>query len=617
MTSLWEFAPTNGGSVTGFNDPTVSNFKGKPYYYLAREPIQNIIDNKLPNDLPALVTYELINIRASELPKIKEFKEILIKCKKYNEGQTDCVNFLDKAVKKIEKNVNIPILKISDYNTTGLFGDEDDKKGSYWKFAKAVGYSASEGSGGGSWGLGKGSYYAASNFRTIFFSSVYDKSKVVFQGKSFLPSHEDNVVRQGNGSFGFPGQKAVRSREDIPEQFRREKQGTDFYILDYNGSLNWEKEIITSVLDNFWPAIHEGILQVKVGKESINKDNLYESYLTKYFSLYDPPDSDNKPNPLPYYFAYTQKSKGRVFESDLINLGKVKLSLCFDPSFKKKVIYIRNTGMVIQKKGEGFFKGFAGVFSCLNKEGSFILRKMENQQHNQWRKENAADTEFYQIASVVEIEIRKFILDCFKQLSEDFSQSETIPGLEDYFASKDDLSLGNLGVNEGIAEEESAVEKAKEDETKSPTVFKKIKISKTVQTTGLESGTEPSTGGEGKGGENGKEGGAEGKGDRVIFTSCIFRSFAYHDKAYGTVHKIIIKKGPPLQRCSIEIKAGTDTVFENIPVDKVLGFDTKDYQIEGNFIKGLRFDQSGMLSLDIDFQDEEKYSLNVTAYADK
>lgn len=613
----WEFASTGGGVATGFKDPTVSNFKGKPYYYLAREPIQNVIDNKLPNSNPAIIKYELIQIKTSELPEINDLKEIFVKIKKYNEGQTDCVNFFNKAINKIEKNATIQILKISDFNTTGLYGTDNDKRGSYWKFAKAVGYSTSEGSGGGSWGLGKGSYYAASNFRTIFFSSRYDKDKVVFQGRSFLASHEVNGdVMQGNGSFGLPGQMAIRSPGDIPQLFQRKEQGTDFFILDYNGSSNWENEITTAVLDNFWPAINEGILEIKIGKNTINKENLYKDYLTKYFSLYDPPDTESRPNPLPYFFAYTQKENARVFESDLLNLGKVKLSLCFDNYFKKKIVYFRNTGMVIQKRRESFFKGFAGVFSCMNEKGSFILRKMENQQHDQWKKENASDTEFYETSVIVETEIKNFILGCFRELSKDFSQSQTIPGLEDYFASKDDLQLGNLGTEEKKSEEESAVEKAQAEEKQNIPIYKRIKVNKTMPTSGIDGGNKPIKKRHGKG-TGGGEGGSEGDGDRQILTDCLFRTYYYKNSQGKTIHKLLIKNGPPQMSCDIEIKAGTDNSLLDVEIADVQGLSQKKYILEGNKIKHALFDEKGQLNFDISFEENEKYSLNIVAYADK
>lgn len=618
MKLQWEFAPTGGGPATGFNDPTVSNFKGKPYYFLAREPIQNIIDNKLPNNNPAVVSYELLHIKSSQIPNIEEFSEILKKCREFNRGVTDCVKFLSKAITKIENNAVIPILKISDFNTTGLFGDDEDKNGSYWKFAKSVGYSTSEGAGGGSWGLGKGSYYAASNFRTILFSSVFDnENKVVFQGKSFLPSHEDKVVKQGYGSFGFEGQKPIRVLEEVPKLFRRKQQGTDFYILDYNGNIGWEKEILISILDNFWPAIYEGILEVKIGENHINKNNLYDGYLSKHFSLYDPPDTESRPNPLPYFFAYTGKTGSKVFESDLPNLKKIKLSLSFDSAFRKKIIYFRNTGMIIQKKPEPFFKGFAGVFSCLNPEGSFILRKMENQQHNQWKKENASDTEFYKKTEIVETELKSFISNCFKELSREFTQSQTIPGLEEYFASKEDLGLGNIGREEEMTKDESSIEKAKKLDKQDLPVFKRIKVNKTLPTSGTPGGKNPLTKRKKKKGKKDGEGGEVANGDRIVLTNCLFRTYAYKDSNGRFAHKLLIKKGVPLEKFNIEVKAGTDSALQDIQVEKVVDEKGRKYRPEENLIKGFNFDKNGEIKLDLYLLEGERYSLNIIPYVDK
>lgn len=615
----YEFAPTGGGDETGFNDPVTTSFKGDIPYFLARESIQNIIDNKLKNSSPARAEFKLLKIHTSELVNTSELKDIFTKCRDRFPNNANSVKFYNEAIDKINEDTLLPVLKISDFNTTGLSGGDNEVSGNYYNFCKAVGASSKEGGLGGSFGLGKGAYFSASGFKMIFFSSIFSKDRLVFQGKLRLSSFDDNgVVRQGNGSFGYESQKPVREENDTPELFKRKEQGTDIYIIDFKGGQYWESDIIKSVLNNFWPAVSENYLEVKVEDQLINKDNL-EKFLTKYYDSYDDgsflQDTKDYPCPIPYYMAY---KNGQLFEKELPVLGKTKLFLYFNSAFNNKIAFYRKTGMVVEKRQFASIKRFVGVFACIDDEGSEILRAMENPQHNEWKKINAVTTKYEKQAEKADKEIKEFIKKCISSVEIQDSEYQEIPGLDKYLSikSEDDLSglssegnpLGNL------TDEESSVEKQQRSEKEQLPVFKHIPIKKKLMTTGTEGDGNTVLGegeGEGGDGEGEKKLGEEGEGEKKIFTNMKFRTYAQKDN--DQYFHYVLLKGPANKKLDIEIKVGTDTAFDTVDIKEasILG---KNVESDGNQVKNICLDNKGFLKLKLNFSTGERYSLNITAY---
>lgn len=613
----YEFAPTGGGDETGFNDPVTTSFKGDIPYFLARESIQNVIDNKLKNSYPARTEFKLLKIHASELVNVSELKDILIKCRNRFPNNANSVKFYNEAINKIDEGSLLPILKISDFNTTGLSGGDNEVSGNYYNFCKAVGASSKEGGLGGSFGLGKGAYFSASGFKMIFFSSIFDRNQMVFQGKLRLSSFDDNgTIRQGNGSFGYESQKPVREGNNIPELFRRNEQGTDIYIIDFKGGQYWEDDIIKSILNNFWPALSENYLEIKIGEQTINKNNL-EKFLKKYYDSYDDasflPDTKDYPIPIPYHMAYKY---GQLFEEKLPVLGKIKLFLYFKSVFNNKIAFYRKTGMVVEKRQFASIKRFVGVFACIDNEGSEILRAMENPQHNEWKKINAVTTKYEKQAEKADKEIKEFIKKCISSIEVQDSEYQEIPGLDKYLSinSEEDLpGISSEGIRLGnLTDEESPVEKQQRNEKEQLPVFKHIPIKKKIISTG-EVGNKNTIVGDDKGGD-GKRGnnlGEIGEGDKKILTNMKFRTYA--QKADDQFFHYIILKGPANKKIDIDIKAGTDTAFDTVDI-KGVSIHGRDVEFKANQIRNICLDNKGLLKLKLNFSTGERYSLNIIAY---
>ena len=618
----WLFAPTGGGDVTGINDPVTTTFKGDISYHLARESIQNIIDAHDPEQNgPVVAEFDLIDRKPDEILLTKKFEEVLIGCRNFNRKNKDAVKFYSSALLTIQNKHFIRILRIRDYNTVGLTGEDDNPEGNYFQLMKAVGGSSKSGNKGGSFGLGKGAYYASSSFRTIFVSSMYGKDQYVFQGKARLSSYTDpttSEMMQGNGSFGLPKQKPVRNLSMIPHMFQRDDMGTDFYIVGFDEE-DWQTQMIKSVLNHFWYTISQGHLEVKVQNQLINKTSL-ELLLKKYFdeSLQD---KIKLPNPWPYYHAYSSNDH-QVFDAELPVLGKVKLYVLLRENFPQRIVYMRQTGMVIQKRDRGSVNAYAAVFVCEDEEGNLILRKMENPEHNEWNKENALESIYAEKAVLAEKELRDFVNDSIDSLTaSETPTSIRIGGLEEYLFLPGDQDTGSsdAGYSGEPLEETSQKETGNlinttSDDVINPApIIRKVNPVKEKIVEGVPGTELPTLNGEGKG--TGGDGGKEGPGDRkmVVLNNVKFRSFASGNSSGGFTH-VVILKGPKQKKCFIEIKAGTDDSFDSVDIKNAKTAENLPLKVSKNFINDVLIGGSGIAKLYVDFASGEKYSLNVTAY---
>lgn len=426
--TFWEFAPTYGGDDDGFSDAFIEAFTGDIDKSLARETIQNSIDARLDIENPIKVDFQRLVVTCNDIPDKSELEQIFKDCLKYYPDDKKVRSFFTFAVKLIN-NDSLIVLKISDYNTVGLRGDDYDKKREWYCLVKAQGATSKQEEKLGSFGIGKGAPFAASAFRTVFYSTINDKNEHVFQGKARLVSHKRNgIIKRGGGSFGLKTQSSIRDINLIPDFFKRKERGTDIYIIGYKGKESeWQINLIKSVLENFWAAILNKDLVVKVGNKLIDFESL-ENDLIKYFG-YEDLDS-----PYHYYSCFTKPTD--YFSNKLDTLGECKLYLLLQEKAPKRISLMRRSRMLIKTKHFRSPKPYIGVFICDDKVGNEILRDLEPPQHNDWepkRKENGKKTLN---------ELESWIRSCLKTLtsSEDVDTA-IIPGLEKYFQLPEDYDF--------------------------------------------------------------------------------------------------------------------------------------------------------------------------------
>ncbi|MBK7185551.1 MAG: hypothetical protein IPH85_06400 [Ignavibacteria bacterium] len=389
-TSLY-FGKIDGGDETGFHDSVVSQFNSNrpPSFFLIRESIQNIIDARLDQSKPALCTIDLVNVQISSLEFIDQYLERFRICMEYNSGDVECVRFLNRAI-DIGSGDHVSFLRISDRNTTGLDRHREQA------FLKSVGRSEKKQGAGGSFGLGKGSLFASSLWRTIFvFSNSVDEegnSRTIFCGKSRLVSHEyEGSVRQGNGTYGYDGQRSVHNDEDIPDVFKRNdrQRGTDVWIAAFDGSESesWHTPLVEATLKYFWLSIVRGIVEVTIGENTIDM-NTIGSYMDSHY----PESQLSRDSPRNHYSTYVLAQSGAdncySITKSIGTLGDVRLSFRISPDDYSITSFHRGPGMQVYQRKRTYAMPYTAVFECVNDVGNELLRRCENPEHDAWSHEN-------------------------------------------------------------------------------------------------------------------------------------------------------------------------------------------------------------------------------------
>ena len=128
MSICWNFPSNNNGKISGISEAGIETFRGKQLKSLAREICQNSLDAKEASKDKVIVEFELYEVSFKDDPRINGLKEYFKLAKEYWKENEKTIRFLEKAEKNFKKD-KIRVLRISDYNTTGLV-DSDKKKNS-------------------------------------------------------------------------------------------------------------------------------------------------------------------------------------------------------------------------------------------------------------------------------------------------------------------------------------------------------------------------------------------------------------------------------------------------------------------------------------------------------
>ena len=238
------------------------------------------------------------------------------------------------------------------------------------------------------------------------------------QGKATLTGHMDpNGSGEDLQHVGFYADRdgnPVIGNRNIPEFFRLDDVGTGVYVMGFNPhSSDWVDQVTTSVIENFFYAIHHQNLIVRV--QAAERDEVLVDHQTMGY-LFDRLRPINR-SAVHYYRAIRDLDEEDVeLTSRFIKLGKLRVYLAFAQGAPRRVAHINRNGMLItdsreQKisplapRGRSLWPNFVGVIVPETDAGDLWLRKMENPSHDslssgQLRKEEdrrESDARFKQV----------------------------------------------------------------------------------------------------------------------------------------------------------------------------------------------------------------------------
>ena len=423
----WTFPPNNDGIAAGANDGAIDAFAGKRLSSVTREIIQNSLDAKKSGEHPVRLHFSVQTISANEFdgfaniaPHIQKSVEIAEK-----QGLGEVVQFYQHGLTQIEKSKEIKVFCIHDYNTKGLTGPIDEPFGPWHAITKGAGISQKSSSGSlGSFGHGSKAPFLYSDTRTVFYLTKIDTDdgqQERFQGKSILQSHEsidfDGIYTQGTGFYGHVDRLKALIDDEVPNWARKLRHsvtlatGTSIYLpyTSYSAELYPETKI--TIIGNFFYAIMSGELEVTIGDEEINQNNLQEHfYECQSILKHEHDEIDVRHIEDCFESAKTIIEHTHHSAQEIIGFGKILwwMRLTDEVSWRS-VGVARSSGMLITRKPMQLTR-FTGVnnfdlFVCVKgSKGSNLLKSLENPTHDKF------DIDRIKIESVRKDSLKKYKL---------------------------------------------------------------------------------------------------------------------------------------------------------------------------------------------------------------
>ena len=390
MTSnpFWHFVSNQHCGIYGLNDGNIVQFSYKVIDSLVRECLQNSLDARVNNSKePVIVEFSQFTIGKSDFPDNNKFEEVLNKCYSSNKEDPDPEKFFKNALNIFSKNINI--MRISDYNTTGLTGADTCKKGSVWsRLVKEQGTSNKSSTSGGSFGIGKSATFACSDLRTVFYSSLDINNVESHIGVAKLISFENtpNNWTTGVGYYSNNEKLTAIQSQLFLNSYKRTEPGTDLYIMGFRKTENLVNSMVKSVINNFLVSIWKGELVVKVQDEYVDKTTL-EKHISKLDPKKDKEIIDY------YYLLSSNDSKIKKIDLDINDYGKeygfknndCTLYLMDGEDLNRKIMMTRSAGMRLfdQNRISGSIN-FTGILMINGTNMNKAFRAMEVPSHDAW-----------------------------------------------------------------------------------------------------------------------------------------------------------------------------------------------------------------------------------------
>jgi hypothetical protein len=517
-----DFLPNPSDQSEGIDDNYVATFRGAPYSSTAKECGQNTADASLDNSDPVELQFDLIQIPADDLPCLDSYKEIISLCLK--KAKTDfkddpdekTISIFSQADKAINQKT-IQVLRIADYNTTGLTGPSEEGT-PFHSLLKGSGVSNKTSNDTGSYGIGKNAVFSISEMQTVFYSTIYKDLKTgnklfLAQAKSLLTSHIDNQ-KQSRRSIGYNGASGYKPITDIncvPDWLKRSEPGASIFAIAFRSSKDWVYRMAASLLFNFFCALWDKKFIFKLnGELEICNKNVVDLFENP--KIIEAAKSANKEDD----FEFSRNLLECLISDETIekqisidDLGNFSIRILLRENFPKRIAIVRN-GMMITDNLKHFndrfsrfpnYKDFVALVQP-DKEAGAILRKLEDPNHNEFSAERITNEKKQKKIETAMKKLAKQIRAAIREVAVPEPEDETdLDELSEFFADADDSQ--KLPDPEGETDPERQKYSPPKKRKKQPPEPKIIEII----------GKEGGAGGNGEGsGNGGGEGPDEGRG---------------------------------------------------------------------------------------------------------
>jgi hypothetical protein len=436
MTEIkWRFPGNNYADESGLDTSDMETFKKDPISSLARELCQNSIDARRDETKPVHVVFSLYEIDQQSVPSRERLLKEVRSCEtewSYHRKISDQLKHIREAIEQ----PRVKSLRVSDFNTTGLTGIKDKRRGSFYLLTKGSGISDKTGTTGGSKGIGKYATFVASRFNTVFYNTQNTDGEVAYQGICKLCSttiEGTDEKTQGIGYYGIGDKnEPVLENHSLDPSFSRKEPGTDIFILGFREEKTWMKEVISKILDSFMSAIVRDQLTVQVQDVMISSETLSGIIYQDDYIM--------KANQRDIVAQYQLLTDEHVIKEtfDVNNYGDVELFIkTYDKDTRGNAtnhcVMVRYPYMKIK-----VFKRIASIpFSAMciigDNDLNRKLRDIENPQHTDWEIKRIDDNSTRNEVKITIKELHDKITNIvIEAISSTDSEKTDIEGASDY-----------------------------------------------------------------------------------------------------------------------------------------------------------------------------------------
>ena len=462
----WQLTPSSSIG-NEFIDGSTEIFKSGKWAFLAREVIQNSLDALRPDQEILKMDIGIDDISTNCIPD----KESIIRHLKGTLAIPNlperCMKFSKNAKNLLEDDI-IRILKISDYNTTGVTGSEkrNGDTNSAWNaliYDEGNSQKQSENS-TGSFGTGKNAPFALSGLNTVFYVTKDCNGYYACEGvaKLFTSYLDEKKIERKiyyakrNDDSSLEPLNYDDSINNMNKMFLRKEVGSDVIIIgvDFDKEQT-KKEIIQSVVENFFVIIYEGKLEITVFEVPINKGTLW-SVIEKYCDK--PIEYTNSNIKYGYIKQYLSVYSG-IYDIKDINenvngAGNLRLMIAKGNDISGKwVAMFRSNGMkIFDNNIRTAQQNYSALFFPGDSDVDKFLRSIENPTHDFFDPEvRISDPTERDQASKRYNQIKNWIRNKIEEYTEiEISENDFLEGMEEYIQLDDSENESNVVNNPDI-----------------------------------------------------------------------------------------------------------------------------------------------------------------------
>lgn len=394
--TMWRFANTSSLEEVAFN-ASLKKFQTNGMDGLVREAIQNSLDARLDElDAPVEVIIQSGEMESHVIPDIASLRSRINSLIEGNEYAKETISHMKDNMMKD----SIPYISFEDKNTKGLTGAQNApnySENDTWEiyaYQKGVHGQTEdrnfEKTRGGSHGIGKIAFNAASDIYLIFFSNCDISGNKHIGGNIQLIEHKyEGEYYRSSGYFANindDGNK-LPYPNNFSHPFVKDTRGLKLIVPFLRGTYPSDtSSIIRSVCDNFFLAILNQKLIISVNEKNIDHNSIFD-FLSNP-NIYEQDIENMKKNFTPLYInSYKNNSPIEIeIEDKQKHIHKFFLYLQHEERIKKaRIAIVRNIGMKIEDRN---IKGhssssFSGVLIPASDKEDAFLKSLENESHSQ------------------------------------------------------------------------------------------------------------------------------------------------------------------------------------------------------------------------------------------